>query len=90
MEQQQPPPHPDNPMPYGVYFIVAFMLGTSVAGLVVNLFHTMSMSWPVEARLAVAVSPLIFGAAYGARVFTFGRNEKLTLKQALRRGVFIR
>ena len=77
-------------MPYGVYFIVAFMLGTSVAGLVVNLFHTMSMSWPVEARLAVAVSPLIFGAAYGARVFTFGRNEKLTLKQALRRGVFVR
>ena len=90
MEQQQPPHHPDNPMPYGVYFIVAFMLGTSVAGLVVNLFHTMSMGWPVEARLAVAVSPLIFGAAYGARVFTFGRNEKLTLKQALLRGVLLR
>jgi hypothetical protein len=90
MDSQQPQqsPHPDNPMPYGVYFIVAFMLGTSAAGLIVNLFHTMSMGWPVEARLALAVSPLIVGAAYGARVFTFGRAEKLTLKQALRRGIF--
>ena len=89
-QQSQQPPHPDNPMPYGVYFIVAFMLGASVAGVVVNLFHEMSMSWPVEARLAVAVSPLVVGAAYGARVFTFGRAEKLTLRQALRRGVFVR
>ena len=75
-------------MPYVVYFLVAFMLGQVVSGVVVKLFQGMSMSWPVEARLAGAVSPRIFGAAYGARVFTFGRNEKLTLKQALRRGIY--
>lgn len=80
-------PHPDNPMPYGVYFIVAFMLGTAVSGLAVNLLHGVSMTWPVPARLAVALSPLVFGAAYGARAFAFGRAEKLTLRQALRRAI---
>lgn len=80
-------PHPDNPMPYGAYFIVAFMLGTAVSGLAVNFLHEVSMSWPVAARLAVALSPMVFGAAYGARAFTFGRAEKLTLRQALRRGI---
>jgi hypothetical protein len=80
-------PHPHNPMPYGVYFIVAFALGTIGAGFVVNLLHSAAMSWPVGARLGLAVSPFIVGAAYGARAFAFGRADKLTLKQALRRAI---
>ena len=80
-------PHPHNPMPYGLFFIVGFLLGTVAAGFAVNLLHGYALAWPVEARLALAVSPFVVGAAYGARVFAFGRAERLTLKQALRRGI---
>jgi hypothetical protein len=72
-------------MPYGVYFIVGFVMGLIGWGFVVNLLHSAAMTWPVAARLALALSPFVVGAALGARAFAFGRAEKLTLKQALRR-----
>lgn len=80
-------PHPDNPMPYGIYFIAGFILGAVACGLAVSLLRDLSMAWPVGARMGLALSPLVVGAFYGARVFTFGRAGKLGLKQALRRGL---
>ncbi len=80
-------PHPHNPMPYGLYFLLAFLMATVAGGVAVSLLHDMAMEWPVSVRLGLAVAPLVLGALYGARVFTFGRVEKLTLRQALRRGL---
>lgn len=80
-------PHANNPMPYGAYFVLGFMLGTIGGALAVAPLRDLSLDWPVGARLALAVSPLVLGAAYGARVFTFGRAERLSVRAALRRGL---
>ena len=78
----------ENPnRPYGLYFLIGFVLGVVGWGLVVTPFRDLTLDWPVAARAVVMLSPLVVGAAYGARVFTFGRDEKLPLGRALKRGL---
>ena len=78
---------PDNARPYGLYFIIGFVVGTAVCMALSAALRPFADAWPLGVKLGIALAPFVLGLAYGARMFAFGRAEQLTVRAAMRRAL---
>jgi len=78
---------PDNARPYGLYFIIGFIVGTAACMALSAPLRVFADAWPLALKLAMALAPFVLGLAYGARMFAFGRAEQLDVRAALLRAL---
>ena len=78
---------PDNARPYGLYFIIGFIVGTAACMALSAPLRVFADVWPLALKLAMALAPFVLGLAYGARMFAFGRAEQLDVRAALLRAL---
>jgi len=81
---------PDNARPYGLYFIIGFIVGTAACMALSAPLRVFADAWPLALKLAMALAPFVLGLAYGARMFAFGRAEQLGVRAAMLRELPIR
>ena len=78
---------PDNARPSGLYFIIGFIVGTTVCMALSAPLRVFADAWPLALKLAMALAPFVLGLAYGARMFAFGRAEQLGVRAAMLRAL---
>ncbi len=78
---------PDNARPYGLYFIIGFIVGTAACMALSAPLRVFADTWPLALKLAMALAPFVLGLAYGARMFAFGRAEQLGVRAAMLRAL---